>query len=145
MVRHLTAHNSAETAFKSHYIKVESSLKDRCGKRDRSAQIQAHVGSVQKVAGASQVSIPEWRSSPGGQSTTPCSLCPVARLGYWVWIRQDHVLTVQERIRQTRRPHQGGGGWCRMTVLSIPWAPPTIRAPLKVDSATQKVVQLRDL
>ena len=45
MVRHLTAHNSAEAAFRSHCIKVESSLKDRCKKRDHIAQIQAHVGS----------------------------------------------------------------------------------------------------
>ncbi len=138
MVKHLTAHTPLKQRSEPLHQGGEHP-EDRGRRRDHIAQIQAHVGSVQMVAGTSQRSNPDWRPSPDDQRSTPCSLLFNGQIGLLEnGLRQDQVFTVARMNITDVSPTPGGGRWCRVAVLSISWSPPTCGHQLKVEGPAQR-------
>ena len=82
MVRHLTARTPLKRRSEPLHQDGEHP-EDRGRRRDHIAQIQAHVELVQRVAGPSQRSNPDWRPLPDDQRSTPCSLLFNGQIGWF--------------------------------------------------------------
>ena len=125
MARHLTAHTPLKQRSEPLHRGGEHP-EDRGRRQDHIAQIQAHIGSAQRVAGTSQRSNPDWQPSSDDQRSTPCALLFNGQIGLLEnGLRQDQVFTVAKANITDVSPTPGGGRWCRVAVISIPWSPPT--------------------